>query len=117
MKQQSKSFKQYLLKSTHKQCTAWRKKGITLGWLWKSHLAFSYHRANDGLRIVSQNDLVSASAVRWKEGHYERDQLRQTIAERWDNLTAITGGSLYGKSFIPFGKECGLHDNTMHHLI
>jgi hypothetical protein len=44
-------------------------------------------------------------------------KLRQAIAERWEKLTAISGGCLYGKSCIPFGKECGLNSSTMNYII
>jgi hypothetical protein len=44
-------------------------------------------------------------------------KLRQTIAERCEKLTAVSGGCLYGKSFILFDKECGLDDSTINYLI
>jgi hypothetical protein len=43
--------------------------------------------------------------------HQERrDRLSQKLME-------ISGGCLYGKSFIPFGKECVLDDSTMNYII
>jgi hypothetical protein len=45
------------------------------------------------------------------------DVLRQTIAECWAKLGGRDGGSLFGKTFITFNKECGLDDAAMHHII
>jgi hypothetical protein len=30
---------------------------------------------------------------------------RATMAEKWQMINAKNGGTLYGKTFIPFGKE------------
>jgi hypothetical protein len=52
-----------------------------------------------------------------KQKYLSPGKLRQAIAERWEKLTAISGGCLYGKSCIPFGKECGLDASKMKYLI
>jgi hypothetical protein len=52
-----------------------------------------------------------------KQSEIRSGCLRHTIVERWKKLNDISGGSIYGKSVIPFGKECGLGDTTMHHLV
>jgi hypothetical protein len=70
-------------------------------------------RQSYGKRVTINAITVQVS----KQKEVTPGQLWQTIAEWWENLTNITGGSLYVKSFIPFRKECGLDDNTMHHLI
>jgi hypothetical protein len=35
------------------------------------------------------------------------------MAKKWQKLTARTGGNLYDKTFIPFGKEGELGDGIM----
>jgi hypothetical protein len=37
-------------------------------------------------------------------------EFRANIAEKWQQLDAKTGGSLFDKKFIPFGKEGDLGD-------
>jgi hypothetical protein len=39
------------------------------------------------------------------------------MAEKWQQLDAKTGGSLFGKKFIPFGKEGDLGDDIMAAII
>jgi hypothetical protein len=38
---------------------------------------------------------------------------RAAMAKKWQNLTAKTGGTLRGKTFIPFGREGGMGDTAM----
>jgi hypothetical protein len=38
---------------------------------------------------------------------------RAAMAEKWQGLTAKTGGTLWGKTFIPFGREGGMGDAVM----
>jgi hypothetical protein len=42
---------------------------------------------------------------------------RADMAEKWQQLDAKTGGSLFGKKFIPFGKEGDLGDDIMMAII
>jgi hypothetical protein len=42
---------------------------------------------------------------------------RASMAEKWQNINAKSGGTLYGKTFIPFGKEGGMGDAFMTHVI
>jgi hypothetical protein len=72
-----------------------------------------YQLQSDG-KMVSTNAIVIQVS---KQKDLSPGKLRQAIMERWEKLTTISGGCLYGKSFIPFGKECGLHDSTMNYLI
>jgi hypothetical protein len=145
LKQQTISFKPYLLKSkVHINNTQLGgKEGITLGWIWKSHPAFSYRtdlkeRMHEMLKDLAprmkyalfpkaisyqrQSDVkrVSTNAIAiqvLKQKDVSPGKLRQAIAERWEKLMANSGGCLYSKSFIPFGKECGMDDSTMNYLI
>jgi hypothetical protein len=41
----------------------------------------------------------------------------RAMAEKWQQLAAKTGGSLFGKKFIPFGKEGDLGDDIMTAII
>jgi hypothetical protein len=75
--------------------------------------SISYQRQSDGKRVSTNEIAIQAS----KQKDLSPGKLRQAIAECWEKLTAISGGCLYGKSFIPFGKECGLDDSKMNYLI
>jgi hypothetical protein len=75
--------------------------------------SISYQRQLDGKRASTNAIEIQVS----KQNDLSPGKLRQAIAERWEKLTAISGGCLYGKSFIPFGKECGINDSTMNYLI
>jgi hypothetical protein len=39
------------------------------------------------------------------------------MAEKWQRMTAKTGGTLFGKTFIPFGKEGDLGYDVMTNII
>jgi hypothetical protein len=39
------------------------------------------------------------------------------MAEKWQKLTAKDGGTLFGKTFIPFGKEGDIGDEVMTNII
>jgi hypothetical protein len=43
--------------------------------------------------------------------------VRAEMAEKWQKLTAKNGGTLSGKTFIPFGKEGGIGDEVMTNII
>jgi hypothetical protein len=38
---------------------------------------------------------------------------RADMAEKWQRMTAKKGGTLFGKTFIPFGKEADIRDVVM----
>jgi hypothetical protein len=38
---------------------------------------------------------------------------RAAMAEKWQGLTSKTGVTLWGKTFIPFGREGGMGDAVM----
>jgi hypothetical protein len=42
---------------------------------------------------------------------------RAEMAEKWQKLTAKNGGTLFSKTFIPFGKEGGIGDEVMTNII
>jgi hypothetical protein len=43
--------------------------------------------------------------------------LRAEMVEKWQKLTSKNGGTLFGKTFIPFGKEGGIGDQVMTNII
>jgi hypothetical protein len=42
---------------------------------------------------------------------------RADMAEKWQRMTAKKGGTLFGKTFIPFGKEGDIGDEVMTNII
>jgi hypothetical protein len=44
-------------------------------------------------------------------------EFRANMAEKWQQLDAKTGGSLFGKKFTPFGKDGDLGDDIMTAII
>jgi hypothetical protein len=40
-----------------------------------------------------------------------------SMAEKWQKINAKHGGTLYGKTFIHFGKEGGMGDVIMNNVI
>jgi hypothetical protein len=38
---------------------------------------------------------------------------RAAVAKKWQNLTVKTGGTLWGKTFIPFGHEGDIGNKVM----
>jgi hypothetical protein len=42
---------------------------------------------------------------------------RAEMAEKWQKLTLKNGGTLFGKTFIPFGKEGDIGDEVMTNII
>jgi hypothetical protein len=42
---------------------------------------------------------------------------RAEMTEKWQKLTAKNGGTLFGKTFIPFGKEGDIGDEVMTNII
>jgi hypothetical protein len=60
----------------------------------------------NGITIqVSKQDDVCANTI------------RHILLERWNNLDSRNGGSLCGKAFIPFRKECTLINTRMNNII
>jgi hypothetical protein len=39
------------------------------------------------------------------------------MAEKWQKINANNGGTLYGKTFIPFGKEGDMGDAIMTNVV
>jgi hypothetical protein len=49
----------------------------------------------------------------FKTEGFTSTEFRANMAEKWQQLDAKTGGSLFGKKFIPFCKEGDLGDDIM----
>jgi hypothetical protein len=104
--------------------------GIALGWIFRAHPAF---RFRDDIKerliaMMTKDDKEIKLAIFPKTIKYKRvkdgkvmsttgvtlqvaktegitaNEFRADMAEKWQQLGAKTGGSLFGKKFIPFGK-------------
>jgi hypothetical protein len=117
--------------------------GITLGWTLKAHTSFCYRddtkealykmmveefkggqyalfpkkikykRSKDGAKMTTHGITLQvtktpgiASADFWAD-----------MVEKWQRMTAKTGGTLFGKTFIPIGKEGDIGDEVMTNII
>jgi hypothetical protein len=107
--------------------------GITLDWILKAHPAFcfrddmkeslynmmgeafkgvhyvlfpktiKYKHSKDGAKMSTNGitlQVTKTPGITAADFHAE-------MAEKWQKLTAKNGGTLFGKTFIPFGKERG----------
>jgi hypothetical protein len=117
--------------------------GITLGWILKAHPAFcflddmedalcsmmgetfknvhyalfprtiKYKRSKDGAKMSTNGITLQVTNT---PGIKAAD-FRAEMAEKWQKLTAKNGGTLFGKTFIPFGKEGDIGDEVMTNII
>jgi hypothetical protein len=72
-----------------------------------------YKRVKDG-KVMSTT--VVTLQVAKSEG-ITATEFRANMAEKWQRLDTKTGGSLFGKKFIPFGKYGDLGDDIMMAII
>jgi hypothetical protein len=117
--------------------------GIALGWIFRAHPAFGLRddikerliammTKDDNeiklaifpktikYKIVKDGKAISTTGVTLKVAKTEgitSTEFRANMAEKWQHLDAKTGGSLFGKKFIPFGKEGDLGDDIMTAII
>jgi hypothetical protein len=117
--------------------------GITLGWTLKSHPAFCYRdymnealydmvgeefkgvqyalfpktikykRSKDGVKMTMNGITLQVA----KTLGIAATAFRADVAEKWQRMTAKNGGTLFGKTFIPFGKEGYIGDAAMTKII
>jgi hypothetical protein len=117
--------------------------GITLGWILKAdpefcfrddvkdalcnmmgetfknvHYAFfpktiKYKRSKDGAKMSTNGITLQVT----KTPGITAADFRAEMAEKWQTLTAKNGGTLFGKTFIPFGKEGDIGDEVMTNII
>jgi hypothetical protein len=72
-----------------------------------------YKRVKDG-KVMSNIGLIPQVA---KTEGITSTEFRANMAEKWQQLETKTGGSLFGKKFIPFVKEGDLNDDIMTAII
>jgi hypothetical protein len=119
------------------------KEGITLGWILKAHPEFcfwdemkdalcnmmgetfknvhyalfpktiKYKRSKDGANMSTNSITLQET----KTPGITAADFRAEMAEKWQKLTAKNGGTLFGKTFIPFGKEGGVGDEFVTNII
>jgi hypothetical protein len=117
--------------------------GITLGWTLKAHPAFCYRddmkeslykmmgdefkgvqyalfpktikykRINDGAKMTTNGITLQVT----KTPGITVADFRADMVEKWQRMTAKTGGTLFGKTFISFGKEGDIEEDVMTNII
>jgi hypothetical protein len=117
--------------------------GIALGWIFRAHPAFGFRddikerliamMTKDDkeiklaifpktikYKIVKDGKAMSTTGVTLQVSKTEgitATEFRANMAEKWLQLDAKTGGYLFGKKLIPFGKEGDLGDDIMMAII
>jgi hypothetical protein len=61
-------------------------------------------RISDGVRPTTTGVTMQIG----KPPNLVAADFHNSVAEKWQNINAKNGGTLYGKIFIPFGKEGAL---------
>jgi hypothetical protein len=117
--------------------------GITLGWILKAHPAFcfqddmkdalcnnmgetfknvhnalfpktiKYKRSKDGAKMSTNGITLQVTNT----PSITATDFSAEMAEKWQKLTAKNGGTLFGKTFIPFEKEGDIGDEVMTNII
>jgi hypothetical protein len=112
--------------------------GLSLGWIHKVHPAFAFrdgmkeqlqammnkdfkdikyalfprtvkYKRSDGMMLTTNGIAIQVA----KTENTSSTSFRAAMAEKWQGLPAKTGGTLWGKTFIPFGREGGMGDAVM----
>jgi hypothetical protein len=117
--------------------------GIALGWIIRANPAFGFRNDTKErlIAMMTKGDKEIKLAIFPKTIKYKRvkdgevmsttgvtlqvaktegikaTEFRANMAKKWQQLDAETGGSLFGKKFIPFGKEGDLGDGIMMAII
>jgi hypothetical protein len=117
--------------------------GVTLGWMHQAHPAFcfredtkerlreligdehkevqyalfpktiNYKRISDGVRLTTTGVTMQIA----KSPNLVAADFRASMAEKWQKINAKNRGTLFGKTFIPFGKEGDMGDAIMTNVI
>jgi hypothetical protein len=120
-----------------------KEEGITIGWIFEAHPEFcfrddmkdalcntmgetfknvnyalfpktmKYKRSKDGANMSTNGITLQFTRTPGITTAY----FRAEMAEKWQKLTAKNGGMLFGKTFIPFGKEGDIGDEVMTNII
>jgi hypothetical protein len=72
-----------------------------------------YKRSKDGANMSTNGITLQVT----KTPGIIAAAFRAEMAEKWQKLTAKNGGTLFGKTFIPFGKEGDIGDEVMTNII
>jgi hypothetical protein len=75
--------------------------------------SINYKRITDGVRLTTTGVTMQIA----KSPNATEADFPATMAEEWQRINAKTGGTLYGKTFIPFGKEGDMGDAIMTNVI
>jgi hypothetical protein len=73
----------------------------------------NYKRISDGVRLTTTGVKMQIA----KSPNLVAAYFRASMAETWQNINAKNGGTLFGKTFIPFGKEGDMGDAIMTNAI
>jgi hypothetical protein len=71
------------------------------------------YKRSDGMMLTTNGIAIQVAKIANTSSSY----FRAAMAEKWQGLTAKTGGTLWGKTFIPFGHEGDMGDAVMTALL
>jgi hypothetical protein len=63
--------------------------------------SINYKRVSDGVRLMTTGVTMQIA----KSPNATAAYFRASMADKWQRINAKNGGTLYGKTFIPFEKE------------
>jgi hypothetical protein len=108
-----------------------KEEGLSLGWIHKARPAFAFrdgmkeqlhammnkefkditikYKRSDGMMLTTNSIAIQVD----KTENTLSTSFRAAMAEKWQGLTAKIGGTLWGKTFISFGREGGMVDAVM----
>jgi hypothetical protein len=75
--------------------------------------SINYKRLSDGVRLTTTGVTMQIA----KSSNATAADFRASMAEKWQRINANNGGTLYSKTFIPFGKEGDTGDTIMTNVI
>jgi hypothetical protein len=73
----------------------------------------NYKRVSDGVRLTTTGVTMQIA----KSPNIVAADFRASMAEKWQNINARNGGTLYRKTFTPFRKEGDMGDVIMKNVI
>jgi hypothetical protein len=73
----------------------------------------NYKHVSDGVRLTTTGVIMQIA----RSPNLVSSDFRASMAEKWQKSNTKNGGTLYGKTFIPFGKEGDMGDAIMTNLI
>jgi hypothetical protein len=73
----------------------------------------NYKRISDGVRLTTTGVTIQVA----KSLNLVAADFCASMAEKWQKINAKNRGTLFGKTFIPFGKEGDMGDAIMTNVI